>query len=123
MTQLYSNNSASTLLTTITDTATSLELVSATGFPSPTGIDYFLITFYTTDAAGNELTWEIMKCTSRTGNVLTVVRAQEDTVGFAWQATAKCQLRSTAGTLSVKADKIYVDAKPDPVALSIIFGS
>ena len=97
-TQLFANNATGALAAGITNSATSLNLVTGQGalFPTPSGGDWFLLTL--TQATGPESFWEIVKCTARSGDTLTVVRAQEGTTALAW-ATAKAELRITAGTL------------------------
>ncbi|MGZ5183606.1 MAG: hypothetical protein ACXWCO_00740 [Caldimonas sp.] len=95
---LFKNNARATLSAGITAIQTTLPLATGTGalFPSPTGGDYFLVTLQ--NVAGNI---EICKCTSRAGDVLTVVRAQEGTAGFAFASGDKCENRLTAGSLSL----------------------
>ena len=97
-TQLFANNATGALATGITNSATALSLVSGQGalFPTPSGGDWFLLTL--TQATGPESSWEILKCTARSGDTLTIVRAQEGTTALAW-TTAKAELRITAGTL------------------------
>ena len=97
-TQLFANNATGALASGISNSATSLMLTTGLGalFPTPSGGDWFLLTL--TQATGPESSWEIVKCTARAGDTLTVVRAQEGTTGLAW-ASAKAELRITAGTL------------------------
>lgn len=99
MAQLFANNAASTLVSAITSTDTSLTLAAGGGdkFPSPTGGDYFLLTL---TQAATETTWEIVKVMARSGDVLTVVRAQEGTVAASWGIGTKVELRITAGALA-----------------------
>lgn len=96
--QLYANNATSTVAAPgITNVATSLPLASGTGslFPSPTGSDYFILTL--TQGSGTETSWEIVKVTARSGDTLTIVRAQEGTSAAAWATGSKAELRLTAG--------------------------
>lgn len=78
------NNAESTLASGITAQATTLTVAPGQGerFPG----DNFHITIDN----------EILKCTSRSGDVLTVQRAQEGTAAGAHSAGAKVQLRWTA---------------------------
>jgi len=94
---LFANNAKSTLASAITDAATSLTLASGAGslFPSP-GVDQ-AFTLTLTDAATGE-TYEIMYCTARTGDVCTVVRAQEGTTALNWAAGDFANNFLTAGT-------------------------
>jgi hypothetical protein len=97
-TALFANNATSTLAAAITDADTSLTLVTGQGalFPNPTAGDWFLATL--TQASGAETSWEIVKCTARVDDTLTIVRAQESTTAAAW-TTAKVEHRLTAGSM------------------------
>jgi len=103
MAQLFTNNAHSLIEGGgISDTDTSLTITADTGdrFPSPTGSDYFLLTLIGIDGDGLEDTWEIVKCTTRAGDVITIERAQEDTVALAWGAALRVELRVTAGSVN-----------------------
>ena len=97
--QLFTNNAVGSLASGVNATDNTLVLVAGDGtkFPSITGGDFFLLTL--TQSVGLETSWEIVKCTARSGDSLTVVRAQEGTTGQAWAAGSKVDLRVTAGTL------------------------
>lgn len=99
-TQLFANNASSTLVSGITNVATSLTVAAGQGakFPSPSGGDWFLLTLVGT-TSGSESSWEIVKVTARATDVLTIVRAQEGTAATAWGSGTKAELRITAGTL------------------------
>ena len=92
---LFANNSGSTLASGITSGATSLTLASGQGarFPAPSGGNNFPITVE--DSGGVE----IMLCTARSGDVLTVIRAQESTTARAFLAGATVQARITKAVL------------------------
>ena len=98
-TQLFANNATGALASGISNSATSLTLTTGQGalFPTPSGGDWFLLTL--TQATGPESSWEIVKCTARSGDTLTVVRGQESIAATAWGVGAKVELRVTAGTL------------------------
>ena len=76
---LFANNASSTLAAPISNVATTANLAAGTGvsFPSPSGGQYFVMTF--TDAA-TQLINEIVHVTARSGDTLTIVRNQEGTV-------------------------------------------
>jgi hypothetical protein len=99
MAQLFANNAISLLAAGITNVATSLTVTTGDGalYPSPTGGDYFMLTL---TQAGSETSWEVVKVTARTGDVLTVVRAQEGTTAAAWALGCKAELRVTAESLN-----------------------
>ena len=73
MAMLWKNDASSTIAGALTTTSTTINLQPGTGalFPNPTGGDYFLGTLY--DAATKTIT-EIVKCTARNIDTLTVVR-------------------------------------------------
>lgn len=79
----FANNATTTIASGLTSTATTITLASGTGslFPSLSGGNTFIATL--TDAATN-LIREIVKVTAITGDVLTVVRAQEGTSATTW---------------------------------------
>jgi hypothetical protein len=107
MTQLYSNNAKSTLNGAITTGALSITLATGDGakFPSPTGGDFFLFTMYQV-IAGFEANWEIVSCTGRAGDVLTLgARGLEGTTPFAFNNGDFAELRFTAGDAGSLAPK------------------
>ena len=83
MTALFKNNAFSTLASGINDSVTSMALDTGDGakFPSPTGAEYFYVTLIDTS---NNL--EIVKCTSRSTDTLTIVREQEGTTARTYSA-------------------------------------
>lgn len=99
MAQLFANNVSTKLDTSIQSTATSMTVLDASAMPTPTGGDYFLLTLVGL-VDGKETSWEIVKVTARTGNTLTVVRAQEGTTAVFWAGGTKVELRMTAAVLN-----------------------
>jgi hypothetical protein len=97
--QLWTNNAFSTLLNPIASGDGTLTVASGDGskFPSPSGGDYFDVTL--TQAGQSETSWEVARCTSRSGDVLTVTRHVEG-VTAAWAALDKVELRITAAFLA-----------------------
>lgn len=76
--QLFANNAKTTLAAGITSTQTSITVAPGTGsmFPNPSAGQQFKITLVSASSAS---VYEICNCTSRSGDVLTVVRGQEGT--------------------------------------------
>ena len=107
MAQLFTNNSFSTLATDITAVATSVTLATGDGdkFPVLSGGDVFDITL---TQAGDETSWEVARCTARTGDVLTVTRGVEGTAA-AWATGSKAECRITAAWLNRAASSSYLD--------------
>lgn len=100
--QLFTNNAASVLNGAIDAAALSLTLKTGEGalFPAPTGGDFFLVTLYQ-KAGATEINHEIVKCTARAGDVLTVVRGQEGTTARAFSNADPVELRLTAKAAQV----------------------
>jgi hypothetical protein len=95
--QLFSNGASATLAVSIINTDVTVQVQSGYGvlFPSPTGGDYFVLTL-----EDNLANVEVMHCTARSGDLLTVTRAQEGTPAQAFTNTVtRCELRNTKGTL------------------------
>lgn len=96
---LAANNAQTVLAAGISSTATTLTVNTGTGalFPSPvSGTSYFKLTLI--DAATGQLT-EIVHVTARSGDTMTIARAQEGTVARAWSANDLAANMLTAGTL------------------------
>ena len=89
------NNANATLAAGINSSATSITLTSGQGarFPTLGAGDYFYATLVDTS---NNL--EIVKCTARSTDVLTVVRAQESTTARAYNTGDRIEIRLTAQT-------------------------
>ena len=90
------NNAQSLLLNDLTSVATSLTVTSGEGalFPVLGASDYFYVTL-----ESNSSTFEIVKCTARIDNVMTITRAQENTIALPFSAGSRVQLRVTAANL------------------------
>jgi hypothetical protein len=90
-----SNNAFGTLASGINSSATSITLTTGQGarFPTLGAGDYFYATLVDTS---NNL--EIVKCTARSTDVLTVTRAQENTTARAYSTGDRIEIRLTAQT-------------------------
>ncbi|MFA9204846.1 MAG: hypothetical protein ACEQSH_00160 [Bacteroidia bacterium] len=102
---LFANDAASTLAGAISNVATTANLQVGTGalFPNPTGSEYFVMTF--TDA-GTGLLKEIVHVTARSGDTITIERAQEGTTALAWQAGDLADNLNTAGSMAALSQQI-----------------
>jgi microcystin-dependent protein len=91
------NNATGLLASNINSSVTSLSLASSAGslFPSLGTGEWCPIVVV--DGAGNR---EIMRCTARSGDVLTVVRGQEGTSARSFNAGARVDARLTAAALA-----------------------
>ena len=94
---LFANNCNTTLNGGITAVATSMVVTSATGFPAPTGSQYFYCTL--ADAA-TQTTIEIVKVTSVSGTTFTIVRGQDGTTGTIFASGAVVSLRLVRANLN-----------------------
>lgn len=97
-TPLFTNFARSTLSAGITNVATSLSVAAGTGalFPSPGAGEYFpFVVVRVSDGAK-----EVMYCTSRTVDTLTVTRAQEGTTGLVFISGDVCGNRITAASMT-----------------------
>ena len=94
---LFANNAFGTLASGISDSATSIALTGGDGasFPNPSSGDYFYATLIDTS---NNL--EIVKCTARSTDALTVVRGAESTTARAYSAGDRIELRLTAAGIT-----------------------
>lgn len=115
MTILWSNNASTTVSGSITAVSTSVALAAGTGvmFPSPTGSDYYVATFY--DQA-TKTQYEIVHVTAMAGDTATIVRAQEGTTAQAWSAGDLFANLVTAGTL-----RNFVQAGAGPADTSLVY--
>lgn len=91
MAAVYTNNAATNLASSLTAGATSVSVADGSAFPTPTGGAYFYATIE--DSSHNI---EIVKVTARSGNTLTVVRAQDNTTAKAFASGSRLELRLTA---------------------------
>lgn len=89
------NNAFGTLASGINSSATSITLTTGQGarFPTLSAGDYFYATLVDTS---NNL--EIVKCTARSTDVLTVTRAQENTTARSYSTGDRIEIRLTAQT-------------------------
>lgn len=93
---LFTNNASTVLANSITTGDTTIVVNGGDGgkFPDPSGGDIFQCSME--DAAGN---LEIVEVTSRTGDSLTVVRAREGTIAFAFSSGDMFELRMTSAVV------------------------
>lgn len=90
----YTNNAKTTLASGLTNSATSATVTDGSAFPSLGAGEYFYITF---DDGNNN---EIAKVTARSGNTLTIVRAQDNTSARAFSTGDSAELRVIAAVLT-----------------------
>jgi len=91
-----SNNGLALLGASVSDSATSITVATGEGdkFPALTAGQYFMATLVKSSG-----TFEIVRVTARSGDVLTVTRAQEGTIASAFATNDRIEHRLTAGTV------------------------
>jgi len=97
---VFKNNAKTTLASSLSNSATSATVTDGSVFPSLSAGEFFLVTF--DDGTNNE----ICKCTARSGNTLTIVRAQESTTARAFSSGDAAEGRVTAGVLETIQENI-----------------
>jgi len=97
--QLYANNAKTTLASPINATQTTITVAPGTGslFPNPSSGQVFVITLV---SASSSSVYEICLCTSRSIDILTVVRAQEGTTGTPFSLSDIVGNFDTAGVMN-----------------------
>lgn len=90
---IFANNAVTTLADPLLDSQTTLTVLATTGelFPVPGVGEYFKLTL----EDRRNRTIEITHCTGRAGDVLTIVRAQEDTIALDFAAGSTVANRFT----------------------------
>lgn len=93
---VFTNLASSLLASGITNADTSLTVGSGEGalFPAPGAGQHAIIALE--DVSGNV---EFVKCTGRTGDALTIVRAQEGSAALAFASGSRVECRPTAGVI------------------------
>lgn len=94
MSVLLNNNATSRLGAALSAGATTLSVTAGEGgkFPAPTGGDWFPLTIINASGA-----LEIVRCTARTADAITIVRAREGTTALAFNIGDRVELRMTVG--------------------------
>ena len=117
---IWTDQAGSTLASSINNSVTTATLAAGTGvkFPSPTGGQYFTLTF---TSATNPLLQEITHCTARATDVVTIIRGQEGTSALAWTAGDLAQNLLTAASLAAMFTQILggdlTGALPNPTII------
>ena len=109
MSVLVTNNAVGYLQVGVNSAETSILVKPGQGvrFPSPVlDQDWFYIT-----VENEEGDVEVMKCTKRSGDTLTVQRGQDGTVGHDFKADSLVELRPCAGLFNDKVDVDKFNAK------------
>lgn len=102
MALIFGNFAISDLAAPLSPSDTSMTVALGTGslFPSPSGSDYFVIVL--TDVA-TKANHEVVWCTARSGDNLTIVRAKEGTTAQSWIVSDLCYNGPTNGQMAAMA--------------------
>lgn len=103
----FTNNAVASLAAGISTTSTSIAVAPSTGilFPMLAAGDWFPVT-----VLDNTGSFEIMRCTARSGDTLTVTRAQEGTAAKAFNAGARVEHRMTSDAIFAVKDEAIAGA-------------
>lgn len=95
--QLYVSNFSSTLASGINASATSATLASGAGALLPTlaNGDYLLLTLTQPGGQSSETSWEVIKVTAVTGDVLTIGQRAVEGTAASWATGSVCRLGTT----------------------------
>lgn len=106
--RIWANNAKSTLASSVSDVASTLTLETGEGgkFPSPAGDEFFDVTI--TQGGNLETSYEICRCTGRSGDVLTIERGAYGTSAASWDAGSKVEIRIHAAAMGDFATLGYV---------------
>jgi hypothetical protein len=96
---LFTNNAASTLAAAIGPASTTIQLATGTGvlFPAPAAGQQFALTL---NDLATRTAFEVVYCTARSGDTLTVLRGQEGTTALSWVIGDLCWNGPTSGTMA-----------------------
>ena len=100
----FADNATTTIGSAISSSATTLVLATGAGalFPSLTAGQAFILSLFN---ATTRTSTEIVRVTARTGDTLTIVRAQEGTSAQAWSVGDIAQQGVTAGQMAAMVQK------------------
>lgn len=100
MSQLYGNNASSLIISDLLVADTTVTLAPGEGdqFPLPDAGDADSFAMLTLEDVGGNI--EIVKMTERSGDILTIERAQEDTAPAGFAIGSRIEARLTAGSLA-----------------------
>lgn len=109
----YANSFNTVLMGTVSTSATTIVIASATNFPSLTGAEYTILKV----TRMSDLAVEYMKATAIAGTTVTVTRAQEGSSALAFIAADRVAGVVTKGVLDAISD--YYATSDDTLALAI----
>ena len=97
---IFANNATTTVAGSVSSSATTIPVATGTGalLPQPTAGQAFVLSLF---RAANTTITEICWCTNVSGDVLTVQRAKEGTVGLSWSAGDIANNELTAGQMGL----------------------
>lgn len=112
------NNASNSLAAAITTADTGIVVRNGNLFPTLGTGEYFYATITSADGAQ-----EIVKVTARSGNGMTVVRAQEGTTALPFQIDSRFEMRITAATITDVVAPVSgaTGSRPTPTIVGQVF--
>lgn len=116
MTLIFENNAVSTLAVTalLADVTLQVQPGHGSRFPTPAPGESFFVTVQ------NGTLFEIMRCTARSGDVLTVIRAEDGTAAQTWNTGSSVDMRVNAGVLETFAQTDEVAETYVPLGAQVV---
>ena len=108
----FTNNASTTLSAGINNSVTSIGVADGSVFPTLGTGDITYVTF------DDDTNTKVVKVTARSGNTLTVVRAQDGTSARSFSSGDKAELRITAALMN----EVISDSEATATSLSIALG-
>jgi hypothetical protein len=108
----FTNNASTTLSAGINNSVTSIGVADGSVFPALGTGDITYVTF------DDDTNTEVVKVTARSGNTLTVVRAQDGTSARSFSSGDKVELRITAALVN----EVISDADSTATSLALALG-
>lgn len=122
--QLFSDNASSTLVNGVGPGATSIQVSPGEGanFPNPKNGDFFLATLFKRNGV-TEFSWEVVLCSDRSGDTMTITRAQNGAGPYAFNAGDFIELRLVAGSVLPVRNGALTGALNEAPTVAIASGS
>ena len=116
MPAIATNNAKSTLSSALSNTSMTVSVADGSSFPTPSTGEYFYVTLV--DSSNNT---EIVKCTVRAGNGMTILRGQDGTTARTFSASDRIELRVVAAYLNEGNEPSGISTGK-AIAMAIVFG-
>ena len=102
---IFSNNCRGYLAVQLSSSGTEITVQNGAPFPTPSGDDFYYLTLV--GGSPVETSWEVVKVTGKSGNILTVERGIDGTSAQIWPVDTMIEMRLTAAMASMFQEKPY----------------